>query len=266
MAGTVRKNMEAYWGDFGAGEVIQSQWGDDANATLDDALSKSDTGNQAIVSNLVFASAKFPNIQSDPTASNHATRKSWIDTNFLNKITSTQQSVGAGIALAAGKYVTVDAGKVLARWDADNPTSATRFYAIHAAEVAAAIQGGTAGTHLYTYDVSNKWATTTTNNTSYIGVNFPHGATITALRAWMQNVTSANASINLRRLTRSDTTDTVFATVNATTTLTEIADTTPTEVINNDLYGYGIQLAPLNTNAFNIRGIQIDYTVVRPQP
>lgn len=271
---TIRSNMVDTWNTLiASGEQIQSVWGDEANENLDDRVSKSLDPNQGIASNLIFASAKFPQMVTDPSVGNDATRKSWIDTNFLNKVSSTQQDVAAQVALATGKYVTVDNGKVLARWDADNPASATRRIMIGFPEICLFAIAGGGGAREFRADIVNKWADVAALSTGdhMLGLKLPDGATITAIRCHATQDGTNTVTLALTRHAVNGTginTAGSIAITNSGSITTELNDTSISpDGIDNDNYAWYLKLSVFTSAPqVNIRSIQIDYTVVRPQP
>ena len=155
-----------------------------------------------------------------------------------------------------------------ANWNSDNSPAVTRFLAIGAHEVAAgAIRENTNTLH-YVYDGTNRWADSSTQAVSMMGVHLPHGAIVTALRVTAQESSSTNLSVSLRRDTHASggSVDSM-ASVSITTTLTELSDTSISNAtINNNTHYYFINFNISSTIEVRIRAIQIDYTVVRPQP
>lgn len=99
----INHGMFSSYGTYAYDDDTDEAWANDVTDTLDDKASKSYTTNQAILSNLVFTTDKFPQMVSDPSVANDAVRKSWADTQHNDKVSkSTDVSQTIASALIIG--------------------------------------------------------------------------------------------------------------------------------------------------------------------
>lgn len=286
--GNPNQEMETEYGDFSSGDKIPSQWGDDVNASLDDRISKTDSSAQQIDSALTVVGAltiqslagvlkAASGIVSGGATTSDLSEGSNLyyttarfDTRFGTKST-TNLSEGSNLyytnSRADARIPIHSSVTEKAKWVADN-SAVTRYYSVDAIEVAKAERPD--GTRDWSYNETSRYATASIASFyNYLGIHLPHGATVTALRVTGQRVTGADLTTWLAGHTRSGTTYTIMATVVQGTSMSEVSDTSIIGVcnpINNDLYGYSLRFYIDNSGTKYIRGIQIDYTVVRPQP
>lgn len=159
-----------------------------------------------------------------------------------------------------------------ALWNANN-SGVARHYSIGPFELVNLARQED-GVHDWTYDNSNHYAMSTgqVGGFSHLGVHLPHGAEITAIRVWCQKTDTANLYVSLIRGEQDDGIydSPKMLTATATTSMEEIVDSDPEsgqEIVDNSLYFYNIFVDHSNgAGNMRIRSIQIDYTVVRPQP
>jgi len=154
------------------------------------------------------------------------------------------------------------------KWTADN-SAVTGYYRVSAAAVAQAAYSSTSPATRWILDDGNGYAEYNTNDTSiewfWIGINLTEGAKITAFRTYGGEGGSRETVTYLYKRLISTGAKTSIAS-NAVGSLGEISTTGLTEVVDNDLNGYEIGIYKRWAGQSRIRGFQIDYTVVRPQP
>lgn len=148
-------------------------------------------------------------------------------------------------------------------WDAVNPAK-TRYWSIDFISINGVcyVRDGT-----FTLVYASEWTETSTSNTNvHIPLHLPDGATITALRSWMQKSDSGNNFyIHIRRVTNSSGAQSLLATVEADDSMQEVADTTPDDVVNNNTYAYMLHIAKSGSGTSGrVRAIQVDYTITEP--
>lgn len=264
---TIRYNMESiYNADIDDGLVIDPTWGDDVNINLDDKVSQSDTTSQAMLSHLIFTTSKFPQMGSDPSADNDAVRKSWADTQHddrIRKSDTSNQAMASNLALASTKYITVNNGKVLARWDEDNPVSSVRYLSWHGSIIAAADYNDDG----WVYDGSFVWAELAVAGTAMrVDLEFPDGITLTYFGVEMQEGGTRVLSVTFVKHTMgSSTVTTIGSIMSSTSTMTFISASVTDEEIDNSLYSYYIVVSPGGgTDDIRIRHIKASYTTKRP--
>ena len=231
------------WQPF-AGGIIPSAWGDEVSVTMDDKLHMTETSNtQTVQGPMVFSNTSVTTFAGP-----------FNNTNTNTNVLSGPVTVG---------------GDLLAKWNADNAVVTRRIaYDFH--HIMNAVNRDNPGIHdwHYTYNgEDNNHASITTASQCYLGVFLPDGATITAFRIVGKRDSAGSFSVSLMRNKQSDGTQDVLGYITITTT--SFAETNDTVIddalVDNNAYSYHIFIGNDN-NTFRIRCIQIDYTVVRPQP
>ncbi len=156
----------------------------------------------------------------------------------------------------------------IADWLGDN-SPVTRFKQIGAFEIMqAADDDGGIGTWYYGVGGPGVWAESVTLNDAIVPVNLPHGATITAFRVTCQETAPAYLAAFLQKERYSDGAIFDIGDIAATTSQVEQEDTTLNNAVvdNNTYHTYVILRHATNVVAVKIWSIEIEYTVVRPQP
>jgi hypothetical protein len=224
---------------------------------------------QPIASHLLFGTSRFPRMVSDPVDNDDGTRKSWIDTNFLNKVISTSQNIGGSLALASSKYVTVNNGKVLSRWDEANPTSQVRWWSFNPLALINK-QSSLGNDTKWTLDDPNGWVEMTVDNGNEnwkFPLHLPHNCTITNFHIYGQEVGGGNLAAQYFSYGYDDfLADGPFGSVNTTTTMQNNSGT-QSDNIDNELYvWYFVIVATTGFTELRLRSVRIEYTVVDAQP
>lgn len=261
--------MASYWGAELAG-LMESQWGEDVNVTLDDKLHKSLTTPQTMAGPVNWTTTATHTFAGQISGST-LTISSTATFSAIDLINTIQEFSTDG-ALSGNSDTVVPTEKAVktytdlrALWNSDN-SAITRFACLGGRGLLNLT--GEDGTHNWTYDDTNLWVESSTVKDSYIAIQLPHGAVVTALRVTGQITGSAQLNVTLTRHENDNTGLQTLASVWSTVTMGEESDTSPNfNSINNDLYSYSFSVRH-TTNAAEVRlvAIQVDYTVVRPQP
>ena len=154
----------------------------------------------------------------------------------------------------------------LAMWNADNAT-VTRRISIDCYEVIGkAVDAG--GVHRWAELGGNQRAENGATNVTKMGVIFPDGITITALRIYGQCDGTLTMTLQRRTAEQSFPSSTEMASVTLTASWSEVSDISVSPaIIDNTTYTYYLNFAhTFSLNEARVHKIQIDYTVVRPQP
>ena len=165
---------------------------------------------------------------------------------------------------AARTYTVPDVSGTVAMWNADNST-VTRYksWDYHGLAITVDSSGGSL---MWSIDDSNDWVENSSTPNGYFGVEFPDGATITAFRVWCQTPTGSMV-VELFRASLSGTDGNQLALINGDATMQEQNDLVISDpVIDNANYGYYVKFGLGGSGEKRVRGIRIDYTVVKPQP
>lgn len=159
-----------------------------------------------------------------------------------------------------------DVAGIVCMWDADN-AAVTRYWSVGYRSILGML---TTRIGSVTLEDGNDYIETGTATTdTYFTVNLPHGAIITAFRGYVQkNGATDTFNIIIVRYAHSDGTRDVLGSFAATQSMAEGADTSISNAtVDNNTYGYAVEINKLGTTDKGVvRSIQIDYTVVRPQP
>ena len=241
MAGSSVTNMST-WQPFSG--IIPSAWGDDMVVTMDDKLHMTVTDNTQTV-------------QGPMNFSNTSVMT------FAGPFNNTNTNINT---FAGPIQIGSD---LLTKWDADNAT-VTRYAVYGYHQIIASVNTDNPATHDWSYVIDGtkgNHAYITSSSNSYIGIDLPHGSTVIAMRVTAMRDSSGTFSVTLRRAKHSDGTFAILAYVTVTaTSFTEVSDTNIDDAtIDNGTYSCHILIGNDN-NTFRIRSVQIDYTVVRPQP
>lgn len=299
MAGTSRTDIEGFYGELSGN--IGSQWGEDMMTTVDDKLHMTETAavqtvqgpiNWSNTSMMTFAgpfnaistgintwagtvnaTSTGINTWAGPANFSHITGPHVFAGPF--NATSTAINTFAGPVNATNTNTSTFGGPIksgsgiVALWNADNVV-VTRRYSIQP-------RGGGSGLLTILEDDLTNFCVGLLSDaayrinagTGYLGINLPDGAIVTAFRATGIRPGADTFIISLHRAAHSNGALTDLASVALAATRGEISDTSITNAtVDNDTYGYVIKFVITNTSgtAKECNGIQIDYTVVRPQP
>lgn len=299
MAGTSRADLEGFYGELSGN--IAAQWGEDTMATIDDKLHMTETAsaqtaqgpmNWSNVSMMTFAgpfnatstgvntfagtfnaTSTGINTWAGPANFSHTTGPHVFAGPF--NATSTAINTFAGPVNASNTNTSTFGGPIksgsgiVALWDADNIV-VTRRYSIQP-------RGGGVGLLAVLEDdltnfmvgILSDAAYRINAATGYLGINLPDGAIVTAFRATGTRPGADTFIISLHRAAHSNGAVTDLASVALPSGRAEVSDTSITNAtVDNDTYGYVIKFVITNVTgtAKECNGIQIDYTVVRPQP
>lgn len=158
-----------------------------------------------------------------------------------------------------------DIAGTVCMWNAAN-AAVTRYWALGAKSMMSLITRAKA--HTWEYDEGNHWAQSTDIEVSFYPVHLPHGAVVTALRVTAQETGSGVLRTRLIYFKRSDLSTAILATVESTSTMVEVADTSiDNATVDNNGQAYYLEIDhQTNANEVRLGGIQIDYTVTAPQP
>lgn len=152
----------------------------------------------------------------------------------------------------------------LTDWLGDN-TAVTRIMSFSYIELQHLLTAG-AG-HNWSLDTVNRWIDANAATNYYLGIHLPDGVIVTAFGVTAQEV-SSDIEFRLERSAHATGITENMGTVGANGTMSETTDTIiERATIDNDTYAYYILvLIATGGTESRIRGIKIDYTVVRPQP
>lgn len=158
-----------------------------------------------------------------------------------------------------------DIAGTLCMWNAAN-AAVTRYYSKGAYGIFG--EGfGNSGT--WTFEGSEEVRGAAGTAVFYLGVNLPHGAIVTAWRVGSQKINGGDVcEATLWRTSRLGAGNAEIGIIAATTSEEEVSDTSmQNATIDNNLYSYFIEFARSGANdVWNIKDIQIDYTVTEPYP
>lgn len=235
---TVRHDMASFYGTFSAGDTILAEWANSINDTLDDKVSQTNDTNQAMASNLIFASSKFPQMVSNPSVDNDATRKSYVD----------------GAITSAGHTL----------WNSDNSPAVTRYVSIDIVNLENGVHIN-GGAQRWTYSNGSGWASLAGGPSTMMDIPYlPHGAKLKFIKVTGQYTSGSDLFVQIIKRVHSTGAWTAIATVYMIDSMQENSESLGDEVVDNDTNSYLLYFG--GASDARIRAIQIDYTVVRPQP